>query len=252
MSFSWSTFGLQAVNFLVLVWLLKRFLLKPVGAIVAQRRQEISHALAEAEAARQSAEQARKDFESRQSQIEAQRQTVLDQARAQLGDERSKMIEEVRAEIEKLRSAALKRMDEEQDSAAREVFDRAVQIAVRLARRLLQQFAAPLVEELFLQRVLDHLDHLAPTERTALLDQFGHDGGQLMVTTAYPLDSDGESKWRAALNERVGARSRIAFTTDKGLIAGAELRFPHAILRFSWRDAIADAQRELRQHEHAV
>ena len=102
MSFSWSTFGLQAINFLVLVWLLRRFLLKPVGAIVTRRRLEISHALAEAETARQSAEQARKDLELRQSQVETQRQTVLDQARAQLEAEHTKMIEETRAEIGKL------------------------------------------------------------------------------------------------------------------------------------------------------
>ena len=251
MSFSWTTFGLQAVNFLVLVWLLKRFLLKPVGAIVARRRQEISSAQAAADAARQSAEKARKDFESRQSQIEAQRQIVLDQGRAQLADERSKMIEEARAEIAKLKSATLKHVDEERDSAAHEVFDSAVKIAMRLAQRLLQQFAAPRLEELFLYRVLDHLDHLAPAERAALLGQFGHDGGQLIVATAYPLGPESESKWRVALSERLGGRSQIAFTTDTGLIAGAELKFPHAILRFSWRDAIADVQRELNQHEHA-
>ena len=67
MSFSWSTFALQAVNFLVLVWLLRRFLFKPVGAIVAERKAEIARAQAEAEAARQSAEQARKDLEARRS-----------------------------------------------------------------------------------------------------------------------------------------------------------------------------------------
>ena len=145
------------------------------------------------------------------------------------------------------RSVALKQLDEERDSAAREVFERAVQIAVRLAKRLLEQFTTPHVEELFLYHVLDHFDHLPAAERAALLDQFGHDGGQLVVTTANPLDSESESKWRAALSERVGHGSRIAFTTDKGLIAGAELKFSRATLRFSWRDAIANAQRELSQ-----
>ncbi len=245
MSFSWSTFALQAVNFLVLVWLLKRFLFKPVEAIVVKRKQEISRALAEAAAAREGAERARKDFESRASQIEAHRQTVIDEARAELADERSKMIEAARLEIEKLNSAALKRIDEERDGAAREVFDRSVQIAVSLAQRLLQAFAGPRVEELLLDRVLDHLDHLAAAERAALLAQFGQDGGQLVVSTAYPLASDDESKWRAALDQRLGGRPRIAFAIDQSLIAGAELKFPHAILRFSWRDSLADARREL-------
>jgi F-type H+-transporting ATPase subunit b len=69
MSFSWTTFALQAVNFLILVWLLKRFLFKPVGNLVAERKAEIVRAQAEAEAARQSAERARKEIEARQSQI---------------------------------------------------------------------------------------------------------------------------------------------------------------------------------------
>jgi len=251
MSFSWSTFALQAVNFLVLVWLLKRFLLVPVGAIVAQRRAEISHALADAEHARQSAEQARRAFDLRQSEIEAQRQSLLGTGRAQLVDERAKMTEEARAEVEKLRSAALKRIEEERDTAASEVFDRAVDIGVRLAQRLLRQFAAPRVEELFVGRVIDYLDHLTPLERTALLGQFEHDGAALIVTTASVLDSAAESKWRAALSERLGVQSQITFCADPELIAGAELKFPHAILRFNWRDTLADARRELIKHGHA-
>lgn len=252
MSFSWTTFALQAVNFLVLVWLLKRFLFKPVGAIVAKRKTEIARAQAEAESARHSAEQARKEFESRQAQIEAGRQGILDQARAQLADERSKMIEAARADMEKLKAAAVKQVEEDQDNVARQMFDRSIQIAIGLARRLLQPFAASGLEELFLGRVIDHLDHLSAVERAALLSEFGRDGAHLIVTTAYPLSPADESKWRATLSERLGHNPQISFATDKELIAGAELKFPHAILHFNWRDTLADAQRELNHHEHAV
>ena len=245
MSFSWPTFALQAVNFLVLVWLLKRFLFKPVGAIVARRKEEISRALAEAAAARESAEKARKDFEARESQIQAERQAIVDQTRTQLSDERSKMIEAARADIEQLKSVALKRIDEERDNAAREVFERSVQIAIHLAQRLLEQFAGPRAEELILDRVLNHLDHLVTAERAALYGQLGQDGAELTVITAHPLASGSESKWRAALSERLGGMPQIAFAIDQDLIAGVELKFPHAILRFSWRDSLADAQREL-------
>lgn len=252
MTFSWTTFALQAINFLVLVWLLKRFLFKPVGAIVAARKKEIARAQAEAEAARQSAEQARKVFESRQAGIDTERQALLDHARAQLADERTKMIEAARVEAEKLKAAALGRIEEERDSATRDLFERSIQIAVGLAQRLLRQVSAPEIEELFLERVLDHLDHLSPTERAALLAEFRRDESRMLVTTANPLSSAGESKWRASLSERLGSGAQIAFATDKDLIAGAELKFPHAILHFSWRDALADAQRELTLHEHAV
>jgi F-type H+-transporting ATPase subunit b len=250
MSFSWSTFALQVVNFLVLVWLLKRFLFKPVSTIVAQRKAEITRVQAEAETARQSAEQARKEFERHRTEIEVQRQALSEQTRAELADQRSKMIQAAQAEIDKLKSAMLKQLDEERENAAREISDRAVQIAVQLADRLLRQCAAPFLDELFLDRLVNHLDHLTMSERAALLNQSGPDRGSVFVTTASPLSSDTESKWRKALAENLGASPHITFAVDKDLIAGTELKFPLAVLRFSWRQALAEAQHELTQREH--
>lgn len=250
MSFSWSTFALQVVNFLVLVWLLKRFLFKPVSAIIAQRKTEITRAQAEAEAARQSAEQARKEFDQRRAEIEAQRQAISEETRTELASERTKMIAAAQAEIDKLKSAMLKQLEEERENAAREISDRAVEIAVQLADRLLRQCAAPLLDELFLERLVSHLDHLTPAERTVLLDQSGPERGSLFMTTASPLDPKTESKWRGALAKHLGASPHITFAVDKSLIAGTELKFPLAVLRFSWRQALAEAQLELTQREH--
>ena len=97
MTFSWSTFALQAFNFLVLVWVLKRFLFKPIRTIVAQRKAEITRVQEQAQAAGEKAEQARKDFQLRQSQLEAERQRIMDEAHAALDDERSRMIEAARS-----------------------------------------------------------------------------------------------------------------------------------------------------------
>jgi F-type H+-transporting ATPase subunit b len=250
MSFSWSTFALQVVNFLVLVWLLKRFLFKPVSTIVARRKAEIERAQAEAEKARQSAEQARKEFERRRTEIDAQRQAISEQTRAELSNQRSKMIQSAQGEIDKLKSAMLKQLDEEREDAAREISDRALQIAVQLADHLLRQCAAPLLDELFLDRLLNHLDRLTMAERAALLDQSGPDRGLLSVTTASPLEPETESKWRRALTAHLGGSPQIKFAVDKDLIAGTELKFPLAVLRFTWRQALAEAQQELSRRDN--
>ena len=81
MSFSWWTFALQAANFLILVWLLRRFLFKPVKAIVARRKEEISHVLTEASAEKESAERLKHEIEAKISQIDAERQRMIDEAR---------------------------------------------------------------------------------------------------------------------------------------------------------------------------
>ncbi len=243
MTFDWWTFALQAVNFVILVWLLKRFLFKPVAAIVARRKEEIAHALAAAQAAKQSADQARQDFEARQAQIEAARRALIEEERARLAEEGNKVLEAARAESEQLKQTVLKRLDEERAVVANEVFEQAAGLATALAARLLGEVAAPALEGSFLKRVIEHLDRLPDSERAALC---GADtAAPLQVATAHALSAGEQLEWRSVLAARLGNSPNIIFSADPDLIAGAELRFPNATLRFNWRESIAAARREM-------
>ena len=62
MTIDWWTLGLQAVNFLILVWLLTRFLYRPVRRIIEQRKALVDKARDEAEKAKADAEAARQQL----------------------------------------------------------------------------------------------------------------------------------------------------------------------------------------------
>ena len=70
MQFSWWTFLIQGVNFLVLVWLLQRFLYKPVAEVIARRREDTEAAERKAAAAAQDAETARIRYDEALADIE--------------------------------------------------------------------------------------------------------------------------------------------------------------------------------------
>ena len=65
MELDWTTFFLEILNFLVLVWLLKRFLYKPVLDAIAQRKLEIEKRAADSQAIRQEAAALRQQYERR-------------------------------------------------------------------------------------------------------------------------------------------------------------------------------------------
>jgi len=249
MSFSWWTFALQAANFLILVWLLRRFLFKPVSAIVARRKEEIARGMAEVSAEKQGALNLQHDLQAQRAGIEAERQKAVEKQRAQLAAERRKMIDEARADAEKIRTQATAQLGEERAAAAQELFSRTIELAVKLAERLLCELALPSIERAFLTRVLDHLDRLPQPERAALVSHLG--ASSLVVTTAHPLDALEEAHWREELGKRIGAAALIEFKSDAALIAGAEITFPSAILRFNWRDGLTTAAREINRNEHA-
>ena len=249
MTFSWWTFALQAVNFLILVWLLRRFLFKPVTAMVARRKEEIARGMAEVAAEKQVALKLQQDLQAQRAGIEAERQKAIDEQRAQLATESKKVIEEARAEAQKIREQAATLIAVERASASQELFSGTVELAMNLAERLVREVALPSIEQAFRTRVLDYLDHLSAPERAALVSQLG--ANSVVVTTAHPLSAAEEAEWREQLGKRIGAAASIEFKDDPTLIAGAEIKFPSAILRFNWRDALTTAAREITRNEHA-
>ena len=249
MNFSWWTFALQAANFLILVWLLQRFLFKPVSSIVARRKQEIALSLSEASTEKQNALNLQRELEAQRAGIEAERQKAIDGQRAQLDIERKKMLEDVLAEANEIRGRTAKKLVEESAAASEELFSRTIELAASLAQRLLGELALPSIDRPFLDRVLDYLDHLPAQELTTLVSHLG--ANTLIVATAHPLGAQEEADWREQLGKRIGNTATIEFHVDPALIAGAEITFPHAILRFNWRDSLAAAAKEIHRNEHS-
>jgi F-type H+-transporting ATPase subunit b len=249
MNFSWWTFALQAVNFLILIWLLKRFLFKPVTAVVARRKEEIARGMTEVSAEKQKALDLQRDLQAQREGIEAERQRAIEEQHAQLAEERKKILDESHAGAEKIRIQAAARLNEERAGAAQELLSQTIELAVNLAQRLLRELASTSLDQAFLTRVLDYMDHLPVQERAALASHLGQTS--VVVTTAHPLVAGEEAKWREQLARRIGADARMTFRADPTLIAGAEITFPDAILRFNWRDALTIAAKEINRNEHA-
>ncbi len=249
MTFNWWTFALQAVNFLILVWLLRRLLNQPDTAIVARRKEEIARGMAEASAEKQTALNLQSDLQAQRASIDAERQKAIEEQRAQLAAERIKMIDEARAEAQKVREQAAAQISVERAAASQELFSGTIDLAVNLAERLVRELALPSIEHAFLTRVLDFLDHQSESERATLISHLGPN--PVVVTTAHPLDVPLQAEWREQLGKRIGTATGIEFKNDPALIAGAEITFPSAVLRFNWRDALTTAAREINRNGHA-
>lgn len=65
MELNWSTFILEIINFLILIWILKRFFYKPVLEVIARRRAGIEKTLEDAQALHNEAKALQKQYESR-------------------------------------------------------------------------------------------------------------------------------------------------------------------------------------------
>src|ERR1700722_12062855 len=113
MLIDWFTVAAQAVNFLLLVWLLKRFLYKPVLAAIDEREKRIATQIQDAEKKKEEAAQEQTDLLHKNEEFEGQRAGLLLEAAKTAKTERERLLETARADSEDLRSKMSKRMHDD-------------------------------------------------------------------------------------------------------------------------------------------
>lgn len=243
MRIDWYTLALQTVNFAVLVWLLHRFLYRPVLRMVDSRRAQID---AEGDATRKTATEAKDELAAiaaERSSIAAERAQALASTAAEaetLEHDRQTAAEH---EAAALLDAARKTLASERERALSDVERAALDLAGTFLARLLASLPPEVQAQAWLERIESHLKSLPPGERAALSHQISATN-PLSVVTASALAPQALEIWRENLAHALGGDA-LAFAVDPALGAGAELHFPGATLSFSLRSAVAALQSEL-------
>ena len=103
MGFDLVTFVAQIVNLFVLVWLLKRFLYRPILKVIEKRQQEIRDKIKTAEDMRLQSEKERKKWEKEMSDYETEHQKELNKITLELDEKRKEGLAEIKSFLQKQR-----------------------------------------------------------------------------------------------------------------------------------------------------
>ena len=188
MLIDWFTVGAQIVNFLILVWLLKHFLYKPILDAIDAREKKIAAELADADTKRTEAEKERADFDAdglRASQMDALRSDHI-----RLGSEITLLAE-------------------------KEVF--------AIARKTLTDLATVSLEERIGEVFTRRLRELDPKSKELLGAALKNSPEPALVRSAFDLPANQRAAIQNALNETFSAVVRIKFEESQDAICGIEL-----------------------------
>ncbi|GAB4365898.1 MAG: hypothetical protein Kow00114_23450 [Kiloniellaceae bacterium] len=250
MQIDWWTLALQAINFLILVWLLQRFLYKPVKAVIEKRKQRAEAAFAEAAEQKRAAEAAQQRYEEERRKLAGERQEMLKKVHAELEAEREKIVAAAKQEAEGLLKDAREAVATERAAVLAEIREEVAGLAVDLAAQVLRKTGGG-GGGLYLEQLEKRLMDMPGEERTRLKDDLAAEGAGLEVVTAAPLAAEERSCWTERLGACLGHPGAIRFIVEPEILGGAELRFPHAVLKLTWADQLAKAKDLLRHDEAA-
>lgn len=238
MELSWSTFILEIINFLVLLWILKHFFYKPVLKVIAQRRSGIESQLAESQQLQNEAEALKGQYEGRLAEWDRERQQARDSLAQELDEERQRQL----AELQKLLTQERKKSDvvneRRQTEARRETEHRALQQASEFATRLLTQSAGPEIEAHLVDMVIRELDGLSSEQMEALRTQSGESPASINVSSAYPLSTEQQQQLQNHLATVTGLSIPVQFSEDPALLAGLSITIGAWVLHANLRDEL--------------
>ncbi len=154
MTIDWWTLGIQTVNVVILVWLLGRFFWRPLAAMIEQRRATAQRLLAEAEGKRREATAALAEIERTRAGFAQERETILAEAHAAAERARAARLEVVAKEAASLEAAATAAIEKEKAEVNKAWSERATQLAVEIAARLVARLDGLAVRAAFLDLLL--------------------------------------------------------------------------------------------------
>ena len=128
----------QVVNFLLLLYLLNRFLFKRVFALVEERRSKIEKGLEDAESAARDRELARAEREAAVAVARKEAAEMLASANKIATDTRNEILAEARAEAEKVTERAREEITAEKDRAMADLRAHVADLALDAASKLVR------------------------------------------------------------------------------------------------------------------
>lgn len=220
MGFDWTTFALEAGNFVILVWILNRILYRPVLEAIESRRHEEAKHVAEVEALRAQAEVARREYEGRLGAWERDNETARARLADELAIERAKRLTELDAALEEERKKAEVLGARVQSERRRALERQAVAAGAKFVARLLDRIAGPDVEARLVDVALHELEAAPPPHSDGLRAALQDAGAGVKVVTAYRLDEGRRTAFTAAFSRLAGRPVAPVFTEDPVLRAG--------------------------------
>jgi F-type H+-transporting ATPase subunit b len=247
MQIDWFTFGAQIANFLLLVWLLRRFLYGPITSAMAERQQRIADRFEEAREKRETAESEATQHRQKLEELAATRDEKIAAAEDAARERRREMIEEAREEADRLEAQWKEAVRRERETFLKDLSERVSHETTELAQRALRDLAHEELEQAVVRVFLDRLRTLDDDRRQLLADAVRADDEPVEVHTVFELRDENKHRLSETLRAVTGMEVGLEFEQDAGLGLGIELRAGGHKAAWSLQSYFADMEERIRE-----
>lgn len=238
MAFDWTTFALEIINFLVLVWILKRFLYQPVLQTIARRKAAIEQSLADAKAKQADTAALEHQYRDRLSEWEKEKQALRARADEEVNAERTRRMASLQAALDEERAKRHAVEQRQMHEWRNRIEDEAVRQGAQFAGRLLARVAGPELEARLVALALEDLGQLTAERLQVLRAALREAGNTITVTSAFPLAEPERRALLRGIAKASEASPSAEFAEDKHLLAGLRVKVGPWVMQANLQDEL--------------
>ena len=242
MLIDWFTVGAQVLNFLILAWLLKRFLYRPILDAIDARERRIASELADADARKAEAAKERTTFEEKNASFDKERASLLAQAAQAADTERQRLLDAARNEAAALSTKWQESLKAEAGELHQAISRQAQQEVFAIARKALGDLAGVTLEERIVAAFVERLRALGDDEKKKLAGTLQKSVAPIVVRSTFDLPATQQAAIKASVHDALGTDVDLVFQTSPDLVSGIELSTDGQKLEWSIAQYLTDLE----------
>jgi F-type H+-transporting ATPase subunit b len=215
----WFTVGAQAVNFIILVWLLKRFLYKPILNAVDAREKLIAGKLADADAKEANAQSQRDAFQKKNEAFDKQRAALLATATDEAAAEGRKLLDDARKAADALSAKRNEALRTDAHALTQSLRRRAQQEVFTIAKKTLADLADTDLDKRMAEVFTRRLRGMAGKAKVTFGKALTSSTGPALLRSAFDLPARQRAAIQKALDETFSTKVPIRFETAPSLVS---------------------------------
>ncbi len=222
MLIDWFTVGAQTLNFLILVWLMKRYLYQPILKAIDTREKRIADELADAAAKKEEASKERDDFQHKNEEFEKQRAELLKKATDDANSERKRLMDEARKAADELSKKRQETLESDARNLNQSIALRAQAEVLAIARKALTDLTGTSLEDRSCETFIRRLREMDGTSKAQLAEAIHNTSEPAVIRSAFDLPDEQRAAIQKALNETFSADVHLRYETAPDLVSGIE------------------------------
>jgi F-type H+-transporting ATPase subunit b len=242
-----ATLLFQIINFLVLLWLLNRFLFRPLRQKLGERRTTISDTLQNARDQEVEAAQLRKMWEERQRQAELQAEEILQQAQREAEERRAELLEEARMQMDRLMEDMRSDLERQRDELLAVSYDDILDAIINVSGNVVQSVTTRRTHDDLVTNFAASIFQMPQSEVEEYRQLMAGRVPTAFVTTPVPLTPDQTRTLADTLSSLIDRRIELQVQVEPELVAGLQVRLADKLIDNSVRNQLNRIRERVRK-----